>query len=398
MFTLNEEHINEVLDDAIALRRHLHENPELSNQEFETSKLLKEKCKELGLEIHETENTGFIAILDSGKPGKTVGLRTDIDALPIDENPENLNQKKKWVSKVPNVMQACGHDGHMAIAMGSLEILAKNIDKLTGKVIFIFEEGEENNTGIHIMVDFLKENNYEFDVIYGNHTASFVDTGKVVIKGGPIMAGQRAFGMTVKGQSGHGSRPDLAINPVFAGAQILTAWTNAWANQVDVTKTVTLGVTQFHGGEAFNIIPSEVMIGGSLRYFDKEAGEEAFEILKRVAKLTAEVHKTELEIDELPGNFLDAVVNDEEYAQIAHDGLAEIYPDAPVEEPTWFASETFSGYQALAPTCFSLVGIRSEAVGSGAEHHNERFDLDDDALKYGIAVTTNFAVKVLNQS
>lgn len=397
MFQLTKDHIDNVLDEAKELRRYLHENPELSNEEFETSKLLKEKCREFGLEIRETENTGFIAVLDTGREGKTLGIRTDIDALPIHENPMNLNQKKKWISKVPNVMQACGHDGHMAILMGTLRILVENKDQLQGKIIFIFEEAEENNTGIHIMVEFLKNQEFEFDAIYGNHVASFVDTGKVVIKEGPVMAAQRAFELTVKGKSGHGSRPDLAINPIFAGAQILTGLTNAWANQVDVTKTVTLGVAQFHGGDAFNIIPNTATIGGSLRYFDKGAGEAAFEILKEVASNTAKAHKTELEINERPERFLDAIINDKDLAEIAWEGLEEIFPEAPVTEPTWFASETFFGYREFAPTCFSLVGIRSEEVGSGAEHHNEHFDLDDDALQYGIAVTANFAVKFLLQ-
>lgn len=396
MFKLEESHIQGVLEDATELRRYLHENPELSAEEYETSKLLKERCEKLGYEVRETKNTGFIAILDTGKEGKTVGIRTDIDALPINENPENMNQEKKWVSKVPNVMHACGHDGHMAIMAGTLTILAEHKDELQGKIVLIFEEAEETNTGVHVMVDFLKEQgDIEFDAIYGNHVASFVDTGKVVIKEGPIMAGQRGFEITVKGKSGHGSRPDLAINPVFVGSQILNGWTNAWANQIDVTKTVTLGVAQFHGGDAFNIIPEEVKIGGSMRYFDQEAGDKAFDILSNVAEHTAKAHNATIEVDGKPESNLGAIINNKDMADIASEGLEEIYPGSVVEEPTWFASETFFGYQDFAPTTFSLVGMRSEAVGSGAEHHNEKFDFDDEALKYGIAVTTNFAVKFL---
>lgn len=397
MFQITEDHIQQIIDEAKDLRGYLHEHPELSNQEYATSKLLKGKCRALGLEVRETENTGFIAILDTGRPGKTLGMRADMDALPIHENPMNLKQDKAWVSKTDNVMHACGHDGHMAIMMAVIRLLVENQYQLQGKLVFIFEEAEENNTGIHIMVDFLKDQGIEFDAIYGNHVASFVDTGKVVIKEGPVMAAQRAFELTVKGKSGHGSRPDLAVNPIFAGAQILAALTNAWANQVDVTQTVTLGVAQFHSGEAFNVIPATATLGGSLRYFDREAGEAAFEILKEVARHTAKAHKTQLEINERPDRFLDVIVNDPDLTQLAKEALTELYPDAAVSEPSWFASETFFGYRQFAPCFFALVGIRNPELGSGAEHHNEHFDFDNEALQYGIGLTANFAVKFLNQ-
>lgn len=398
MTLIEKANIDSILENMTKLRHHLHEHPELSNEEYETSKLLKEYCQELDLEIRETENTGFIAILDTGKSGKTVGLRADMDALPVDENENNLAQKKAFVSNTPNVMHACGHDGHMSIQVGAMQILSEIKDELTGKIVFIFEEAEENNSGIHIMMDFLKsQNDLVFDAIYGSHVASFIDTGKIMVSPGPVMAAQRAFSFKVKGKGGHGSRPDQAINPIFVGSQILNAWTNAWANQVDVTKTVTLGVAEFHAGDTFNVIPGEATITGTSRYFDKAAGEEAFEILKDVATATAKAHKAEVEIDEKPKRFLQVVENDEQVTAIAREAIEELFDDAAISEPTWFASETFGYYQELAPICFTFVGIRNEALGSGAGHHNDQFDFDDAALEYGIKAMANFAVNYLNQ-
>lgn len=395
MSNINQK-VQNVEAEAIELRRYLHENPELSSQEFETAKLLKEKAVELGLEVRETESTSFIAILDTGKPGKTLGIRTDIDALPIQEDPHNLNNPKGCVSQVEGVMHACGHDGHMSMLMSSMKILSEMKEELSGKIIFIFEEAEETNDGIHIVYDFLKDD-YHFDAIYGNHVYNALETGKIIVNAGPVMAAQRGFKMYIRGKGGHGSRPDLAISPIYAGNQILNGLANAWVNQVDVQKTVTLGVTEFHAGEAFNIIPDDAYISGSIRYFDKKAGEDAYEVLRNTAIATGKVHHTEVDFDEMPQSFLDPIVNDLELAELAAEGIEEVFPDAVVRDQQWFASETFAYYQKLAPTVFTLVGIKNDDLGSGAGHHNAQFDFDDEALKYGITAMTNFAVKFLQE-
>lgn len=239
-------------NEAIEFRQYLHRHPEVTSKEFETSKRLKVEARKLGLEVEEVPaddrsvGTGFIAVLDTGRPGKTVGLRTDIDALPIQENPNNLRGPRTVISENDGAMHACGHDGHMTTVIYSMKILNALKDELTGKIIFIFEEGEELNTGIKAMVKFLEGR--EIDAIYGNHLAAFLDVGKVSADAGPVMAAAAWVEMYVKGKGGHGSRPDLSINPLFAGVDILNSISVAWNNQINVEETVTLGITQFHVG------------------------------------------------------------------------------------------------------------------------------------------------------
>lgn len=384
----------ELEQETIRIRSYLHENPELSSKEFKTVAFLKDKIQELDLIIENVPgSTGFTVLFDTGKPGKTLGIRTDIDALPVEENQDNLAGPRKYISKNPGVMHACGHDGHMAIVLSTMKILKAMQDDLTGKVYFIFEEGEEIGAGIDAMIKHLEDK--EMDAIYGNHLVAFMDSGTVSVNAGPKMAGAILVDFTVLGKGGHGSRPDLSINPLFASAHVLTGLTNAWANQIDVTKTVTLGLTQIHGGSANNIIPDKVRIEGSLRFYDVEEAKKALDIVKKVADLTARAHNCTVEFS---GDFkisANPVINDEELAEIAVEGNEEIMPGSVAGDVKWFGSEPFNQYAQIAPTLFAFIGIRNEAYGSGAEHHNEKFDVDENALINGVLATTKFAMDFL---
>lgn len=381
-------------EETIQWRTYFHENPELSSEEFETAALLKQEAENCGLKIEEVPNsTGFTALLDTNKPGKTLGIRTDMDALPVEEHAENLAGERKYISKKPGFMHACGHDGHMAILLTSMKILCGMKDHLSGKIYFIFEEGEEIGAGIEAMVAHLKDK--KLDAVYGNHLAAFLDSGKVAVDAGPKMSGANLLEFTIHGESGHASRPDLAVNPVFAAAQVLTALTNAWANQVDVTKTVTLSLTQIHGGSAHNVIPNDVSIGGSLRFYDVEEGKRATEILTKVASLTAEAHNCNVSFVDNSQVTANPVINDAHLAEIAEKGVEEVLPGAQEQGVDWFASEPFNRYQSLAPTLFTFIGMRNETYGSGAEHHNDKFDVDENALINGVLTMTKFAADFL---
>jgi len=382
--------------ETIDLRAYLHTYPELSSEEYQTSKFLKEKVIELGLIVEEVPNrTGFTALLDTKKQGRTLGVRTDMDALPIEENTHNLAGKRKYISKYPGAMHACGHDGHMAIILTVIKMIKEIESELTGKIYFIFEDAEENGEGIEPMIKHLE--NKGIEAIYGNHLAAFLESGKISVDAGPRMAGAILVDFTVHGKSGHGSRPDLAINPVFASAEILSALSSAWANRIDVTKTVTLGLTQIHGGSANNIIPDEVKIGGSLRFFDIEEGKKALELMKHVIQLTAEAHSCTVEFDPMFELVAEPVVNDETLSRLAQTGINELLPKALVHDVTWFASESFNQYSKLAPSVFSFIGMENEDYGSGAQHHNNQFDVDDKALSNGVLATAKFIVNYLSR-
>ncbi|MBP1042870.1 amidohydrolase [Vagococcus sp. BWB3-3] len=374
-------------------RGYLHQHPEVSSEEWETRKFLQAEVAKLDLPITDVPRTGFYVTLDTGRPGRTVALRADIDALPIQKQPNNLKGPRKWVSKKDGVSHMCGHDGHMAVLLAAMELLYDLREKLSGKIIFLFEEGEEVGSGIAAMLEAIEPLGIE--AIYGTHLTAFMPTGQICLDGGPRMAGAAVIDLEVVGQSGHGSRPDLSINPVFAGANVLTGLSSAWANQIDVSKTVTLGLTQFHAGAINNIIPETAFIGGSLRYFDVAEGLKAVETLKKVAEKTAEAHNCQIRYLDTMRIATIPVINDDNLAELAQLGAENLFPGSVVEGVQWYASESFSHYAKVAPSVFAFVGMGNEAVGSGAEHHNDYFDLDEDALSYSLGATVKFAINFL---
>jgi amidohydrolase len=374
------------------IRGHLHENPEKSSHEYETSKFLQSEISKLGLPVTLVSSTGFFAVLDTGRRGKTVGLRADMDALPVSENPFNLIQKKKWISKNEGLSHACGHDAHMSILLGAIKILYELKEQLNGKIVFIFEAAEETVKGVDDMLKGLAV--YRMDAIYGNHIHASMPTGAICADSGSIMAGSAFLEFNVIGRGGHGSRPDLSINPIFAAAHILTGISIAWNNQIDVTKTVTLGITQIHGGETNNVFPNSVYIGGTLRFFDRNEGEKAVGVVKKTAENIAMAHNCTVSFQQ--AEIITApVINDDTLSSIVRETVCELYPGKLVGGKKWYASESFSKYSALAPCVYTLVGLDNSVLGSGAEHHNDRFDLDEDALQYALGTMVGFTVKFL---
>lgn len=377
------------------VRRHLHLYPEVGGHEVETAKYLKAELAKIGkFELHDVPgSTGFYAVLDTKRGGKTIGLRTDIDGLPIKESNVNGGGKPKpFVSKNVGFTQGCGHDGHMATLLTSIRILYDLRDCLSGKFVFIFEEGEETNSGIRPMVAALKD--IRFDVIYGNHLLSSVPSGLIYINEGSVTTGMAMISFQVFGKGGHASRPDLALNPIFAAANILTSVSIAWNNQRDITKTVTLGVTQLRAGEAWNVIPDSVYVGGTLRFFDWDAGVRAVELFKNVATDVAHAHGCNVRFTEKMAAQVPPVVNDPQATAVARRLIGELYPGRVTDDAkyNWWASETFALYNQLAPTLFTFVGVQNPDLGTTAVHHTAEFDIDEDALQYAIGTMVKFAI------
>lgn len=375
-------------------RRYFHIHPEVSGEEVETSKRLKAETKAMGLEVQELKGTGFIGILDTGRPGKTLVIRSDIDALPMDESGENLKGPKTCVSAVPGVFHGCGHDAHMAIALGVMKVLCRLKDRLSGKILFAFEEGEERGSGVEAMLEALKE--WKPDGVYANHVTAFMDTGTICADGGPRMAGAIGIDMTVHGQGGHGSRPDLSVNPIIAACQIVNQLSVAWATRIDVTKTVTLSIGQIKSGQQSNIIPDDAYIGGSCRFYDLEEAKKAEAIICEVAEGVAKVNRCTVTMGTRNKILVSPVVNDQELAELSREGIQEILPQGTlISDVKWFASESFSRYTGMFPCVLNFIGIRNEEKGTGAEHHNGRFDVDEDALQTAVIAAAKFAVDFL---
>lgn len=385
--------IDETTAEFLAIKKHLHEHPEESGQEVQTSRFLKAFVRDLGLDIVEAEGTGFVAVLDTSAPGKTLVIRSDIDALPVQESDKNLKFKKAAVSKHEGISHLCGHDAHMTIALWTIKLLAEIKDQLRGRVLFAFEEGEEKGMGIFPMLKVL-ESLEPIDGVWGMHVASFVDSGYFSLSEGPVMSGGFPFDISVQGKGGHCSRPDLAKNPLFAAASIINALGSAWANRMDPAHPVSLGLTTIHGGSSWNAIPDEVRIGGSLRFFDPDSGIEAVKILKEVTDYAARAQNCTATF--LPSEIYSSLVNDSEFVRLIRDCISDDLGDKLVSGHTWYASEPFSRYGEKYMAAFGFLGTRNVEKGFGAEAHHGKFDVDDRALPLGVWVNYLIAKGFLN--
>lgn len=376
------------------IRQYLHAHPELSRQEYQTAVWLKNLIQPLGLTIEQTGNTpGFIAILDSEKAGKTVALRTDIDALPIYENEHNLNQPRQVISQNPGVMHACGHDAHMAMMIGTIRVLVHLKSQLTGKVIFCFESAEEDSGGWQDILHLLAR--HQPNAIYGTHVTAFMQSGTFSADPGPVMAGCIELAFEVIGRGGHGSRPDLSVNPVFPMAAIINNFAHAYANYKAVDKVVTLGITQLEASKARNVIADSGLIGGSLRFFDSDEARRFWAHLKHIAETTAAMHQCQIRY--LTDSTINSVINDHGLATLLQNSIQQLYPQQLQHNIKWYASESFAQYATLAPCCFMFLGIASEQAGSGADHHNTHFDVDENTLKQGTAALSYCALRYLTE-
>lgn len=391
---LNEE-ILKLVDEyepyLIACRRKVHTFAELAAEEVQTHAFILEEAKKLGLPYEEVPTTSVIVMLDTGRPGKTVALRADIDALPLDEDENNLAGPRVCTSTEPHHCHACGHDAHTAMLLGAMQVLTRMKDRLNGILLFCFEEGEEPNSGIDALLAALEK--YHVDLCWGIHVYAELEENKMSVQAGPRMAGATRIDVTFHGKAGHGSRPDLAASPIFCGANFLNNLSTAFTQQITAGKTVTLGLTMFHGGDVINLIPDSARIRGTYRFFDSEEGRKSLELTKKIARCTAEMHNCTVEFG--PDFFGGPVVNDAACSKAAARVIEEIMPGTVVEQEPWYAGESFRLFLERYPGVFAFLGIKNEAGGYGAPHHNGKFDLNERVLRTGAAATVRYAVEWL---
>lgn len=383
-------------DLLIAMRRHLHENPEVSDKEYNTLEYVKGKLGEFGLEYLEVKNGGIVAWVGDEKKGKTVMLRADLDALPVLESPENLKGKRECCSKIDGVMHACGHDGHTAMLLVAAKILKGMEDKLKGKVYLVFERGEEATGNIKYLLRYFQENNITFDAVYGTHLLSTYETGKFSVEPGGVMAGAFVFNYKIIGRGGHGSRPDLSVSPIDCFVQIYNGINALRMKYVSPFNSLTFSVGQLHSGELQNVIPEELTFSGTARFFDRDDGKIFKEKMEELVETTTKAYGCTYEVIRLsePGF---GVINNADLSKLAKSAIAKHLGEQYVgkEEP-WMASESFSYNLALYPGVFAFLGMKNPEKGVGAEHHNEKFDIDEDVLPLGSAAAVAYAYEFLN--
>jgi amidohydrolase len=394
---------------VIAWRRDFHENPELGNREFRTSKAIAAHLRSLGLdEVREkVAHTGVIGILKGAKPGPVVALRADIDALPVEEQvdvPFRSTVKTQWNGAQCGVMHACGHDAHTAILMGVAEILAGLRERIPGTVKFIFQPAEEGvpddeEGGARLMIKEQALENPKVGAIFGLHVTSNHHTGKVGYRSGPMMASSDTLRVFVRGTQTHGAMPWRGVDPIVVSAQIVLGLQTIVSRRVDIAKEPSVvSVGSFHGGNRDNIIPDDVKMEGTIRTFDEGQRSAIHEHVKKIAEMIAAAGGAKASVQILRG--YDVTVNDPALTEWSVPTLARIAGDGNVGVVDKVCgAEDFAFYQKVVPGLFLRLGCRPPevALGDSAPNHSPRFFVDERCLKLGVKVLCALALDWLAQ-
>ncbi len=383
-------------DYIISMRKFFHENPELSGEETNTVKKICSELEGMGIEYTVIEKGGILAKISGGESDKAVLLRADVDALKIEENNDNLIKNgRTCISKNKGVMHACGHDGHTAMLLGAAKALSQLKDQINGTVYLCFECGEELIGYARYILKYIEDNDIKIDTVFGMHLYSGLESGKIIINDADVMAGNITFDVTIIGKGGHGSRPDQAISPIDCFATVHQRFLGF--RKDERFKKCTYSVGQVNSGSAKNIIPETLSFSGTMRTFDMDnAGEIFFDEFINMLENTTKEHgcKTEYNmpvISNLP------LINDSKFASFARESInKKLGENFTVTGEPWMATESFSNYTYLWPGVFALVGIKNDKKGTGAAHHNNQFDIDEDVLINGTLMHVIYALEYLN--
>lgn len=383
----NEEHI-------IALRRKLHENPELSMHERETSALICAELAQMGISYRMAGELGVIGELVLGRGGATVLLRADIDALPMQEDDNNLKHKKTSVSSRPGVAHTCGHDSHTAMLLGAAHILASCRDMADGRILFCFEQGEEVGGGWQNMLDALQSE--RIDAAWAIHVTPLERAGTISVNKGPRTAGSIFMDITVNGKGAHGAYPNLAHDPLLCSAEIISSFSHVFAREMAPGTRATLSIGSFHAGSAGNIIPETANFKGTARFYDKETSALLEESIRRHIDSLCVLHRCEPFYDVF--NISNPAINDEYMSSLAAKALKDDFGDSLICAQPMMGTESFSKYLEKWPGVLAFLGVGNEEQGSlGTVMHNPKFDLDERALKLGSLASVRFALEVLGE-
>ncbi len=383
--------VDEILPGVVADRRFLHQHPELALQEYETSRFIVDRLTQLGFDEVRTgiANTGVVGILRGGQPGKTVALRADMDALPIDEENE-----VEYKSTVSGVMHACGHDAHVSMLLGAARLLTERKADLPGTVMFIFQPGEEGAGGAKKMVEAGIFNDPKPDAVFGLHIWQDTPSGVVEVMDTVAMSGIDAFQVTITGKGGHGAQPHTTIDPIVVGASIVNALHTIVSRSFDpvLPGVVTLGT--FHAGQASNVIPATASFSGTVRFVQPEQAAVARERFESLVLGIAASFGATAEIAYFNGT--PATINTPAMAQVVREtGIALFGEDRVIEGKMKGPSEDFSEFMQLVPGCYFFVGSRNESKGYIWGHHHPKFDIDEDAMATGVSMLAGTAMRYL---
>ena len=382
-------------EEVIANRRHLHANPELSFEEYNTSKYVKEKLQEIGItKIESKADTGWAALIEGKNPNKrVVALRADMDALPIIEANE-----VSYKSKNPGVMHACGHDAHTASLLGAAKILNELKDDFEGTIKLIFQPGEEVAPGgASLMIADKVLENPRPNGIIGQHVMPFIEVGKVGFRPGIYMASADEIYVTVKGKGGHAAMPETLIDPVLIASHMIVALQQVVSRAASPKIPSVLSFGRVEALGATNVIPNEVKIQGTFRTLDEDWRAKAHEKMLSIAHGIVEGMGGEVDFEIKKGYpFLK---NDPELTHRSHQAaIAYLGEENVLDLDIWMAAEDFAFYSQEVEGCFYRLGTRNEAKGITSGVHTPTFDIDEDALEIGSGLMAFLAVSELEKA
>ncbi len=368
-------------DEFTAIRRDFHAHPELGLEEVRTAGIVAAKLREWGIEVHEqVGKTGVVGVLRKGTGKGRVGLRADMDCLPMDEQ-TNLPYR----SNTPGKMHACGHDGHTTMLLAAAKYLATEAT-FDGTVNFIFQPGEEGIGGALAMLNDGLFDRFPCDAIYALHNRPGMAPDEYAIAPGPSAAGGAFFDITITGRGSHGARPEASIDPLLVACHITTALQSVVARNIPPADTAVLSVTKIVGGDAYNVIPQTAIISGTCRAFKREVMDMMETNMKRIAKGVAEGFGATAEVD---FRFIFApLINDAAETTHLADAAAQLVGDPKVDrvKPPGMGSEDFSFMMEKVPGAYIQVGN-----GESAQLHNPAYNYNDETTPFGAAVLATVA-------
>jgi len=381
-----------IISEIISIRRDIHQHPELGFHEYRTSAIVSDFLKSLGLKVYTNiAKTGVVGLLEGKNPGKTVAIRADIDALPITEENDI-----EFASRIKNVMHACGHDAHTAIALGTAKILSGMKERISGNVKFIFQPAEESLGGAKLMIEDGALDNPPTDAIIALHVSPLLSSGNISVGSGPVMASPAEFDIVIKGKGGHAAQPDKTTDPISIGINIINMLQSIIPKRISVFKTAILSITCFQGGNTYNIIPSEAVIKGTVRAFDKETHDKISNIMNSIISSVTCEAGADFTFEYNLG--YPTVVNNQEIAELIAKASVKILGKENVitnPEPSMLA-EDFSYYTHKIPGAIFNLGCRSASDDNFHNLHSSRFTIDEACIGIGMEILSQCALDFLS--
>jgi len=390
------QHAEELFPYTQAMRRDFHKHPELGFREVRTGGIVAKELEALGLEVTKgVGKTGVVGYLEGSRPGPTILLRFDMDALPITED-----TGAEYASTIPGVMHACGHDGHTAIGLTVAKMLHAHREELAGSIKFCFQPSEEGTNGedvggaLMMMRDGVLESP-KVEKTLSLHVWNDKPVGWISVAKGPVMAGAEMFSVKLTGKGGHGAAPDTTIDPVVAAAQLVTALQTITSRNVPPLKSAVVSVTSLHAGTAFNIIPQTAEITGTIRNFDPDVRRMVIARFEQIVRGIASSMQCEAEIT--LKQVTPTVINEEETTENVLKSAQTLFPDSEIDTSPYLTmgAEDMGYMQEQVGGCYFMIGSANNEKNLNYNHHHPKFDFDERALVTASALMATAAADLL---